>query len=73
MEVLTTQPGIQIYTGNFLDNIKGEDSKIFKKHGALCLETQSFTDSVNHPEFPSYILKPGETYQHKTVHPFFIK
>lgn len=73
MEVLTTQPGIQFYTGNFLDNVKGANGKIFKKHGALCLETQSLPDSVNHPEFPSSILKPGETYQHITVHRFFIK
>jgi len=73
MEVLTTQLGIQFYTGNFLDNVKGANGKIFKKHGALCLETQSLPDSINHPEFPSSILKPGETYRHITVHRFYIK
>ncbi len=63
MEVYTTQPGIQLYTGNFLDgSISGLGGR-YNKHGALCLETQHFPDSVNKPNFPSVILNPGETYK----------
>ena len=64
MEVFTTEPGIQFYTGNFLDGtIKGKGGVVYKKHAGLCLETQHFPDSVNHPDFPSTILRPGETYR----------
>jgi aldose 1-epimerase len=75
MEVYTTQPGIQFYTGNFLDgtltNTKGGAKYV--QHGALCLETQHFPDSPNKPNFPSTILKPGETYQSTTVYKFSTK
>jgi aldose 1-epimerase len=64
MEVWTTEPGIQFYTGNSLD---GEP---FPPHGAFCLETQHFPDSVNIGHFPSCILEPGRIYHHKTVHKF---
>jgi aldose 1-epimerase len=64
MEVLTTKPGIQFNTGNFLDG------KPFPKHGAYCLETQHFPNCVNIGHFPSCILRPGETYHHLTVHRF---
>ena len=64
MEVRTTKPGIQFYTGNFLDG------KPFPKHGAYCLETQHFPDCVHFGHFPSSILRPGETYHHLTVHRF---
>jgi aldose 1-epimerase len=73
MEVYTTMPGIQVYTGNFLDGIKGSGGAIFEKHGAICLETQYFPDAVNKPEFPSPILNPGQTYSHVTKHRFFIR
>jgi len=66
MEVFTTKPGIQFYSGNFL-------AGPFVKHGALCLETQFFPDSPNQPDFPSCILNPGETYQHTTVHRFVVE
>jgi aldose 1-epimerase len=65
MEVFTTMPGIQFYSGNFL-------SDPFVKHGALCLETQYFPDSPNRPAFPSCILNPGQTYRHTTVHRFSV-
>jgi aldose 1-epimerase len=72
MEVWTTEPGIQFYTGNFLDgtltNTKGGQKYV--KHGALCLETQHFPDSPNQPSFPSTILKPGETYKQTTLYKF---
>ncbi|HLK28996.1 MAG TPA: aldose epimerase family protein [Puia sp.] len=63
MEVYTTEPGIQFYTGNFLNgSIKASDGKPINQHAALCLETQHFPDSPNEPSFPSTILKPGEKY-----------
>ncbi len=63
LEVYTTEPGIQFYTGNFLDGtIKTSNGKAIQKHAALCLETQHFPDSPNKPAFPSAILKPGEKY-----------
>jgi aldose 1-epimerase len=75
MEVWTTEPGLQFYSGNFLDgtltNTKGGAKYI--KHGALCLETQHFPDSPNQPSFPTTILKPGETYRHTTVYKFSAK
>jgi aldose 1-epimerase len=74
MEVLTTEPGVQLYTGNFLDgSSKGKGEAVYKKHAALCLETQHFPDAVNHPDFPSVILKPGETYKTTTVYRFSAK
>lgn len=75
MEVWTTQPGLQFYTGNFL-NGRFNDTKNgtkYIKNGALCLETQHFPDSPNEPSFPSTILKPGETYHHTTVYKFSTK
>ena len=72
MEVWTTEPGLQFYSGNFLDgtltNTKGGAKYI--KHAALCLETQHFPDSPNQPSFPTTILKPGETYRQTTVYKF---
>jgi len=71
MEVLTTEPGIQFYSGNFLDGtIKGKGGKIYPKHGAFCLETQHFPDSPNQPAFPSTVLNPGETYRQQTMYRF---
>lgn len=71
MEILTTEPGIQFYTGNFL----GDDAQNANagKHGALCLETQHYPDSPNQPNFPTTVLKPGETYQSTTVHRFSVE
>ncbi|HEX8678094.1 MAG TPA: aldose epimerase family protein [Segetibacter sp.] len=69
LEVYTDQPGIQFYTGNFLDgSIKTDDGKPIPKNGALCLETQHFPDSPNKPAFPSTILKPGEKYHTTTTY-----
>jgi aldose 1-epimerase len=71
MEVLTTQPGVQLYTGNFLDGTLCGHGKIYyTQHSGLCLETQHFPDSVNQPKFPTVILRPGETYQQTTVFKF---
>ena len=71
LEVLTTEPGVQFYTGNFLDGtIKGKGGAVYNRRNGLCLETQHFPDSPNQPSFPSTILKPGQTYQSKTVWKF---
>jgi aldose 1-epimerase len=71
MEVLTTEPGIQLYTGNFLDGtITGKKRKKYHQHYGFCLETQHFPDSPNQPSFPSTIIKPGDRYSHSTVYRF---
>lgn len=67
MEVLTTQPGVQLYTSNYVDNISGKEGKIYNKHSAVCLETQHFPDACNQPSFPSTILRPGEEYNETIV------
>jgi aldose 1-epimerase len=71
MEIRTTQPGVQFYTGNSLNGSDRDGG--FKQHEGLCLETQHFPDSPNQPHFPSTILRPGETYYHKTVHKFLVE
>jgi aldose 1-epimerase len=74
MAVWTTQPGIQFYTGNFLDgSLTGRDGKKILQHGALCLETQHFPDSPNQPSFPGTILEPGQTFHELTVYLFSVK
>ena len=71
LKVLTDQPGIQFYSGNFLDgSIKGKGGKPEEQHAALCLETQHFPDSPNHPDFPTTELKPGQHYHTVTVYSF---
>lgn len=71
LEILTTEPGLQFYSGNFLFGQKGKDGATYELNGALCLETQHFPDSVHHAEFPDTILRPGEKYRQTTVHRFF--
>jgi aldose 1-epimerase len=71
LEVFTTQPGVQFYTGNFLDGtIKGKGSKVYGRRSGFCLETQHFPDSPNKPAFPTTELKPGQKYQSTTVFRF---
>ena len=74
LEVSTTQPGVQFYTGNFLDGtVTGKHGHVYKRRFGFCLETQHFPDSPNHPDFPSTILKPGETFKSETVFKFSTK
>jgi len=74
MEVFTTQPGVQLYTGNWLDgNDKGKGGKPYLMRSGLCLETQNFPDSPNKPNFPSTLLKPDQTYKHACVYKFSSK
>jgi aldose 1-epimerase len=73
MEVYTTEPGIQFYSGNFLDgSITGKGGKVYQKRNGFCLETQHFPDSPNQPNFPSTVLKPGEKYQTTTMYKFIV-
>ena len=72
MTVLTTEPGVQFYSGNFLDGVQGIDGNVYGKHGAFCLEAQHFPDSPNRPDFPNTILRPGVNYRQKTVHRFSV-
>jgi aldose 1-epimerase len=74
MEVFTTEPGMQFYTGNFLDGtITGKGGKVYYQRYGFCLETQHFPDSPNKPQFPSTVLKPGQTYKTTTVYQFSTK
>ncbi|NIA17445.1 MAG: galactose-1-epimerase, partial [Planctomycetes bacterium] len=70
IEIFTTEPGIQLYTGNFLDALAGKGGSVYNKHDAFCLEAQHYPDSPNRPNFPSTILEPGQTYRQLTVHRF---
>ncbi|MEQ1354019.1 MAG: aldose epimerase family protein, partial [Candidatus Acidiferrum sp.] len=71
LEVWTTEPGIQIYTGNFLDGtIHGKGGQVYERRSAICLETQHFPDSPNYPDFPSTTLVPGKTFHSVTIYKF---
>jgi aldose 1-epimerase len=74
MEVWTTEPGVQFYTANSLNGaIKGKRGEAYQKHAALCLETQHYPDSVNHPDFPTTILRPGAVFHQETIYKFSAK
>lgn len=71
LDVYTNEPGIQVYTGNFLDGtVTGKGGKVYNKRAAVCLETQHYPDSPNKPEWPSVVLNPGETYDSHCVFKF---
>uniref|UniRef100_A0A2K6FFH3 Galactose mutarotase n=1 Tax=Propithecus coquereli TaxID=379532 RepID=A0A2K6FFH3_PROCO len=73
LEVYTTQPGVQFYTGNFLDGtLKGKSGAVYPKHSGFCLETQNWPDAVNQPHFPPVLLRPGEEYNHTTWFKFSV-
>ena len=71
MQVWTTEPGVQFYTGNFLDGtLTGKSGKVYQKRYGLCLETQHYPDSPNHPQFPTTTLRKGATYKSTTIYRF---
>ncbi len=71
LDIYTDEPGIQVYSGNFLDGtVTGKKGKVYNKRAGICLETQHYPDSPNKPEWPSTILRPGETYKSHTVFAF---
>jgi len=67
LQVFTTEPGIQLYTGNWLNDVNGKNG-LYQNYAGFCLETQHYPDSPNHPNFPSTLLKPNETYRSKTIY-----
>ena len=74
MDVYTDEPGVQIYTGNFLDgSISGKGGVTYQKRAAICLETQHYPDSPNNPQWPSVVLRPGETYSSRCIYSFYTK
>jgi len=73
MEVATTEPGLQFYTGNFLDGVKGKGGKVYPRRGAFCLEAQRFPDTPNKPSFPTATLEPGKKYTQTTVYGFSVE
>ncbi len=73
MQVFTTQPAVQLYTGNYLDGITGKNRHKYFRHYAFCLETQAFPDAPNHPGFPSILLKKGDKYRQTTKFKFGVK
>jgi len=74
LEISTTEPAIQFYSGNFLDgSIVGKSGAPYEKHAGLCLETQHYPDSPNHPEFPSTVLRPGQTFRSTTILKFSVR
>jgi aldose 1-epimerase len=74
LDVATTEPGLQFYSGNFLDgSITGKGGRVYRHRAGLCLETQHYPDSPNHPNFPSTILKSGQTYSSQTVFTFGVQ
>jgi aldose 1-epimerase len=71
LDVYTTEPGLQLYSGNFIDGrVPGKAGRVYGPRSGLCLETQHYPDSPNHPEFPSTILRPGDRYASRTVFAF---
>jgi aldose 1-epimerase len=71
LEILTTEPGMQFYSGNFLDgSLKGKSGVVYHQYTGLCLEPQHFPDAPNHPNFPSTVLRPGEVYKHTSIYRF---
>jgi aldose 1-epimerase len=70
LELWANQPGVQLYTSNWLNNVKGKGGRVYGQYGAVCLETQAFPDAVNHPNFPSEIVRPGGVYQHDMLFKF---
>ena len=73
MELFTTEPGVQLYTSYSLEPIRGKDRAQYERFHAVCLETQHFPDAVNRPQFPSVILRPGDTYRQTTEYRFSVR
>ncbi|MCR4764905.1 MAG: galactose mutarotase [Bacteroidaceae bacterium] len=74
VEVYTNEPGIQVYTGNFLNGkVKGKHGIVYNRRAAVCLETQHYPDSPNQPQFPSVVLEPGQTYHSQCIYKFTVE
>jgi aldose 1-epimerase len=73
IEMWTTEPGVQFYSGNFLDNVKGKGGKTYQYRGGFCLEAQHFPDSPNRPSFPSVVIRPNQKYSQTTLYKFSVR
>ena len=74
LSVFTTEPGMQVYTGNFLDGtVTGRDGIVYNKRTAICLETQKYPDTPNKPDWPSAYLSPGEKYTSRCIYKFSVR
>ncbi|NQU85383.1 MAG: galactose mutarotase [Mariniphaga sp.] len=73
MEVFTTEPGVQLYTGNYLNNLVGNSGNVYSRRTGFCLETQHYPDSPNKPDFPTTLVKPGEVFKSTTIYKFSVK
>lgn len=73
LNLWTNAPGMQFYTGNYVENVAGKKGAVYGKHAGLCLETQGFPDAINQPNFPSIVVRPGEKYQHSMLFEFSIE
>ncbi|KAI3500786.1 hypothetical protein L1887_36611 [Cichorium endivia] len=73
MKLTTDAPGVQFYTGNYIKDVKGKGGFVYEAHAGLCLETQGFPDAVNHRNFPSQIVNPGQIYKHNMLFSFSIR
>ena len=70
LEVWSDQPGLELYTSNFLAGLKGKEGELYEKWGGVCLMTQNYRDSLNHQNFPSGFLRPGQQYKHFVIYKF---
>ncbi|XP_021843290.2 uncharacterized protein [Spinacia oleracea] len=70
LDVWTNAPGVQFYTGNYVNGVTGKGGAVYDKHGGLCLETQGFPNAINQPNFPSVVVEPGKKYQHSMLFEF---
>ena len=73
MEVFTTEPGLQFYSGNFIGDLPGKNGAQYHNHSGFAMEAQHFPDSPNHPDFPSTVLRPGQTYHNTIIYRFTTK
>jgi len=74
LNVYTNEPGVQVYTGNFLNgSVKGKKGIVYNQRAAMCLETQKYPDTPNKPTWPSAVLRPGETYKSECIFAFSVK
>jgi aldose 1-epimerase len=72
MEMFTTEPAVQFYSANFLGGERGKAGAVYQKNGGFCLEAQHYPDSINHPDFPTTVLRPGQTYRQETSYRFSV-
>ena len=73
LELYTNQPGMQFYTGNHLDRIRGKNGTLYQAHSGLCLETQGYPNAINQPNFPSILVEPGQVYHHRMLFRFSVQ